>query len=123
MAKKDEAKDADAEGRQKQLDLISRGEGLEGGWCLDFDHQDVVYRCSEEEEAMARGEISISFNRDKVLDLKTGELMEREPDFRRPQGVPGMVEISGDVLATNADRVTSNTGGTSSGGGVAGGNA
>jgi len=122
MAKKDEARDSDSDGRQKQLDLIARGEQIEGGWCLDFDHPDVVYKCSDEEEAVARGEISMSFNRDKILDLKTGELTEREPDFRRPQGVSGMVEITGDVPATSATNVTSNTGGTSSAGAAAGGN-
>jgi hypothetical protein len=117
MAKnKNEDNDTSSD-RQRQLDLISRGESIEGGWCLDFDHPDVVYRCSDEEEAVAKGEVSMSFNRDKVLDLKTGDMVEREPDFRRPVN---FLPVAGDVPAATGGAtggtVTGNTGGTSSGG-------
>jgi hypothetical protein len=92
---KNENKDS-AGDRERQLEFIRNGEQVEGGWCVDFDHPEVVYRCSEEEERMARGEISVSADRSTVLDLASGELVEREPDFRRATSGP-FVQPTGDV--------------------------
>jgi hypothetical protein len=114
------AKDAekDAAGRDEQMARLARGEQPDGGWCIDFDHPETVYRCSDEETAVAEGKISVSIDRSKVLDLATGEVTEREADFRRANF--GVVEMSGEVPSTSSANVTGNTGGTSSGGGANG---
>jgi hypothetical protein len=93
MAKKDEG---NSEDRQRQLDFIARGEQVEGGWCVDFDHPETVYRCSEEEEAIARGDLSVSVDRSKVLDMRSGEVTEREADWSRFNPM-GMVDLGGGV--------------------------
>ena len=82
MAKKDESKD-ESDDVQRQMDFIARGEQVEGGWCIDFDRNPPVYKCSDEEEAVARGDISVSVAGDKVTDLKSGEVTEREADWSK----------------------------------------
>lgn len=117
MANKKESRD-ESDDRQRQMDFISRGEQVEGGWCVDFDHPEVVYRCSEEEEAIARGDVSVSQDRSKVLDLASGELTLREADFRRANPM-GMVELSGGVPAATSDTGGGARGPVASGGGNA----
>lgn len=112
MAKKDEARDDD---RQRQLDLVSRGESIEGGWCLDFDHPEVVYRCSDEEEAVARGDISVSFDRSRVLDIASGEVTERDADWSRFQ--PQFADVAGAPVASSPTGGGSRGPATGNGGG------
>lgn len=119
MAKKSESNDAPEGNRQEMIDLIARGEQLPGGWCIDFDHPDTVYHCSDEEQAVAAGDVSVSFDRSKVLDLASGEVTEREADFRRANPM-GMVELGGGVPVASSPTGGGGRGPVASGGAAGG---
>ncbi len=120
MAKKNEDNDSSKVGgvdRQGVLDMLARGEQPPGGWCIDFDHPEVAYQCSEEEDAIARGDISVSVDRSKVLDLKSGEVTERDADWSRFNPM-GMVDLSGGVPAATSDTGGGGRGPVAGGGGA-----
>lgn len=73
---KDERKDNSDVAAQRAR--LARGEQLEGGWCFDGDRDPDIFRCNETERAVAAGELSVSWDGTKVLNLKTGEMTEGE---------------------------------------------
>lgn len=93
MAEKKATKDQLAEGRRALL----RGEQIPAGLCYDPDrYPEEFYPCSELEERVARGEVSVSWDGTKVTDLKTGVTEDRDVP-------PKVVPTSG---ATGAGTVT-----------------
>lgn len=65
---------ADA-GAQAQLDRIKRGEQVEAGWCVDHDRRPEVYRCGDDEQAVAAGDVSLSYDRQTVTRLGDGAIV------------------------------------------------
>lgn len=58
---------------------LSRGEALPAGLCYDPDrYPEEFYPCSDLEERVARGEVSMSWDGVTVTDLKTGKTEDRD---------------------------------------------
>jgi hypothetical protein len=109
------AKDKDS-GVQEALDKIGRGE-QPSGYCVDFDRNPPVFPCGELEEAVAKGDVSLSWNGDKAVNLKSGDITEREAD-RGPRGVAGFTPVTaGGAPAAGGDTVTTDNSPPGGGGG------
>lgn len=111
MAKK--SKDVSA-GVQENRDLFAQGLGPKAGWCYDGDRDPEFFECDELDERVAKGEVSVSFDKTHVLDLSSGELERREAPARAITA-PTLVNPVG-AGATGADTTTTGVGGGARGG-------
>lgn len=101
----------DAKGADVQRARLARGEQIEAGWCFDPGRNPDLFRCSEEDERVAKGEISRSWDGTSVTDLKEGttETREMPDDFRlaTPITLQEAAEASGGAVASaGADAAT-----------------
>ena len=90
-------------------DALRNGTGLPDGVCLDFSRNPAIFACSELDERVAKGEVSVSYDGTRILDLKTGEVTEGEAiDRSMPVTLMEIADASGGntSAATNADTVT-----------------
>jgi hypothetical protein len=124
MAKNDENKDADGAARQRER--MGRGEQLESGWCYNGDRNPDVFRCSEEDEAVARGDISVSYDGRTVTDLTKGEAVVRDQPDEYKVAVPqtlaetaeaGGARSGGDAGVPSASATATTTTDNAGGGG------
>lgn len=110
-------KDVDA-----QRTHMLRGEQLDNGWCYDGDRDPDIFRCGEREEAVARGDTSVSYDGTMVLDLKAGTVKQGKPIERnRPVTLAEMQEATGGKLpaTTAADTKTTDNAPAGTGRGAA----
>lgn len=104
MADKKATKEQVAEARR----AISRGEQFPAGLCYDADrYPDEFYPCSELEERVAKGEVSVSWDGTKVTDLKTGETTDRDV---APKVVPTSAPAGQGSVAGTANRTVTTEG-------------
>jgi hypothetical protein len=74
---RDKDKDAGG-GAAAQLERIAHGLQPESGWCIDFDRpkDDQVFRCDEELEQVAVGDLSRSYDGTTLSRTDTGEVIK-----------------------------------------------
>lgn len=112
MASKKSADDGGKIGGHDVAELerrLTAGEQPPAGVCIDYDRKPHFYACSDEDAAVARGEVSRSADGALVTDTATGEVTAREPfhliaemaPADRP-GVPGGLQSVPNTPATNA---------------------
>lgn len=90
-------------------EALRDGTRLPTGVCVDFQRNPAIFECSETDKAVARGEISVSYDGTQILDLATGEMREGKAiDRNVPVTLMEMSEAGSGtgVPATNADTVT-----------------
>jgi hypothetical protein len=112
----------DAKGVEEQRARLARGQQIEAGWCFDPGRNPEFFRCSAEDERVAKGEISRSWNGTAITDLKSGVVETRDmpADFRlaTPVTLQEVAEASGGAVAS-AGADTATTDNTPAGGGTA----
>lgn len=98
------------------------GTRLPTGVCLDFARNPAIFECSELDNRVARGEVSVSYDGTQILDLKTGEMSDGEPiDRSVPVTLMEIADASGGntPAATGADTATTDNAPTGGRGGRA----
>lgn len=87
---------------------VSRGEPIPAGLCYDADRfPEEFYPCSELEQSVAKGEVSVSYDGVTVTDLKTGKVTERDVV---PKVVPTSAPGPGGAVAGTANRTVTTEG-------------
>lgn len=110
------AKDVDA-----QRAKLSRGEQLDAGFCYDPGRNPDIFECDEEDQRVAAGEVSRSWDGTSLTDLKAGTTETRDmPEAFRLATPVTLQEVAaasgGTVESAGADTTTSgSTTGTSGG--------
>lgn len=102
---------SDTKGAEEQRARLARGEQMEAGWCFDPGRNPDFFRCKDEDERVAKGEVSRSWDGTSLTDLKAGttETRDMPEDFRLATPVT-LQEVAaasgGGVESAGGDTVT-----------------
>jgi hypothetical protein len=124
MAKRDADKDTSEVAEMRAR--LGRGEQLPAGWTFNPDRDPDVYKATDEELAVANGELSVSWDGRIVTNLATGQVeMRDQPDefkIARPVTLAEVAEAGGAtsaVASAAGDRADTGGGAGATTGGTA----